>query len=229
MQDMKTSYDAAIIDYGMSNLFSVKNACEFAGLTAVITNTKEVIQSARLMILPGVGAFGDAMKNLSSLGLADLLKVEVGKGKILFGICLGMQLLMNESREFGRHAGLGIIDGDVIGLDRTDGEGIAVKVPEVGWNRIYGPADSKRDTGLWSGTFLEGVKDGEYMYFVHSYFVRPVSDDLILARASYGRQEFCSALSYKNVFACQFHPEKSGRMGILIYQNLAKMLKSGSN
>jgi len=224
---MSNSYDVAIIDYGLGNLFSVKNACEFTGLTAVITNKKKVIQSTRLIILPGVGAFGDAMKNLASLELVNLLKEEVENGKPLFGICLGMQLLMDESLEFGRHTGLGIIDGDVIGLDRVYGGGAAVKVPQVGWNRIYSPSEYKGIFGLWSGTFLEGINDSEYMYFVHSYFVRPKADSIILAKTLYGQQEFCSVLNYKNVFACQFHPEKSGRMGLLVYQNLAKMLKSG--
>lgn len=206
----------AIVDYGMGNLFSVKHACEQAGMRATITTSRQEIRSADAVILPGVGAFGDAMHALEHLDLAGVLRDIAGTRKPLVGICLGMQLLMTVSYEFGRHQGLGIIAGEVVRLeDSVDGVR-KLKVPQVGWNRIHQTTHS-----AWEQSLLKSVEDREFMYFVHSFYVKPGDSSLVLSMSKYGPVEFCSSLHRDNVFACQFHPERSGPSGIRIYQNLA--------
>ena len=191
-------HKAVIIDYGMGNLFSVKLACEKVGLEAVISNKPEDILVAAALILPGVGAFGDAMANLKKLGLIEPIKKCIDSGKPFLGVCLGMQLLMTESEEFGKHKGLDIIKGKVkkfpAGID---------KVPQVGWNQI--------------------VPSGEYMYFVHSFYCVPEDKSIVLSQTNYAGLDYCSSLQKKNVFACQFHHEKSGKTGLTIYKNFANL------
>ena len=211
----------AVIDYGMGNLFSVRRACEYNGLEPVVTSDRSVVESAAAVILPGVGAFGDAIEALNRLGLVEVLRDTASSGKPFVGICLGMQLMMNESQEFGGHEGLRIIDGDVVRLDAS-----SVKVPLVGWNAIT-PASGK--AGAWEGTLLQGMVPGEFMYFVHSYYVRPSSSAVILSTTSHGGVDFCSTMNYQNIFACQFHPERSGLRGLHIYGNLAQRLKDTGN
>lgn len=214
----------AIVDYGMGNLFSVKHACEQAGLSAEITASCKEILAASAVILPGVGAFGDAMETLRRLDLVSVLRDVAASGKPMLGICLGMQLLMTESYEFGRHQGLCIIEGEVVRLRESLDRVRRLKVPHIGWNCIYrrkGP--EAPDGGLlsWESSLLEGLPDGDFMYFVHSYFPRPVNASVILSTTRYGPIEFCSSLSSGNVFACQFHPERSGPHGLCVYHNLA--------
>ena len=217
----------AIVDYGMGNLFSVLRACQTIGLEADITNSERSIVRAAAIILPGVGAFGVAMDNLHKLRLVDVLKEAVAEGKPLLGICLGMQLLLTESREFGRHQGLGIIDGDVVGLPEGTNGGCRLKVPQVGWNSIRPVTESQpgnaRDS-YWDGTILQELADGEYLYFVHSYYCRPV-DRAILSRTQYGALEFCSTVRQNNVHGCQFHPERSGMQGLQVYRNFASIVR----
>ncbi|GEM_PF-11488 len=210
----------AIIDYEMGNLFSVKHACEHTGLQATITSSRDAIQSADAVILPGVGAFGDAMAALRRLDLISLLKDCAASGKPLMGVCLGMQLLMAESEEFGRHRGLGIIDGDVVRLHPGAADGRSLKVPQVGWNRIE-PAGPER----WRQSLLAGIPAGTWMYFVHSFYSRPTDAEVTLSMTRYGAMEFCSSLARRNVFACQFHPERSGPEGLRIYRQFAMMAK----
>ena len=211
----------AIIDYGMGNLFSVGQACRAVELEGVVTSDAGEIQSADAVILPGVGAFGTAMGRLRSLGLVEPLRELAQGDKPLIGICLGFQLLMSESEEFGAHEGLGILAGSVERLGRPrEGESI-LKTPHVGWSRVQ-PAGSCADD--WAGTLMESVEPGEFMYFVHSYVVRPADGELALTTTRYGSVEFCSAINYRNVFACQFHPERSGRVGLGVYRNLARRL-----
>jgi glutamine amidotransferase len=206
----------AIIDYGLGNLFSVQLACASAGLRTVITACAHDILAADALILPGVGAFGDAMRALEELRLVPVLQHAAASGKPLFGICLGMQLLMTESAEFGTHAGLGLIPGRVVRFERPlDTAGNVLKVPHIGWNRIYHPHDAS-PPGL-----LRDVPSGTYMYFVHSFYVEPVVPWVVWSRSQYGHIEFCASLQYQNIFACQFHPERSGRQGLRLYHNLA--------
>ena len=207
---------AAIVDYGLGNLYSVGQACATAGMRPLITADKAQIAAAATVILPGVGAFGDAIAHLHRLDLVQPLVDIAAAGKPLVGICLGMQLLMRESYEFGSHKGLGLIEGEVIPFERG-AEG--AKVPQVGWNRIYPGKDG------WSDSPLEKVAAGEYMYFVHSYYTAPERTDLVLAHSRYAGIEFCAGLRYGNVHAYQFHPERSGSAGLKIYARLAQMLR----
>ncbi|KGM44400.1 hypothetical protein JY97_00940 [Alkalispirochaeta odontotermitis] len=214
----------AILDHGLGNLFSVRQACSVVGLDAVITSDKAQIQNADAVILPGVGAFGQAMHTLHRLDLVNVLRDLADSGQPLIGICLGLQLLMSESYEFGCHKGLDIIQGSVRRFDGPKTGERMLKVPHTGWNRIHlsGSVDS------WSGTLLEGIAPEAYMYFVHSYIVEPEDQDVILGRSRYGDIDFCSAVQQKNVCAFQFHPERSGPGGIHMYQNLAAHLKAGN-
>lgn len=211
------SSQVAIVDYGMGNLFSVQRACEYVGLSAVITSSKEVVRSAPAVILPGVGAFGDAMEALQRLDLVGPLRDLAGAGTLLVGICLGMQLLMDESQEFGRHAGLGIIPGDVVRLEGATEQDRAIKVPQVGWNRVLRAGDA----WAWEASLLDRLPDGVGMYFVHSFYVRPADPSVVVSVTRYGATTFCSSLQRNNVFACQYHPERSGPQGLQVYRNLA--------
>ncbi len=214
----------SIIDFGMGNLFSVNRACEYAGLSARITSDKREILSSRAVLLPGVGAFGDAMDNLHRLDLVEPLKDLIGEGKPLLGICLGMQLLMSESEEFGHHKGLDILKGKVIRFPAVRKDGERIKIPQVGWNRIDKPqGEGIRD---WSGSLLSDASEGEFMYFVHSFYA--VLDDMsaVLSVTSYEGIEYCSGLARDNIFAFQFHPERSAGKGLSIYKNFARMLNN---
>jgi glutamine amidotransferase len=207
----------AIVDFGMGNLFSVKQACAQAGLRASVTSDKEDILAASAVILPGMGAFGVAMERLAKLDLVDPLRDLAASGTPLAGICLGMQLLLSQSQEFGRHRGLGIVEGDVVRLENSVSGTRSLKVPQVGWNRIHAASP-------WTGTILEGVEDGNYMYFVHSFYCRVADASVVLSTTGYGPTDFCSTLQRGNVFACQFHPERSGRQGLRLYKNLADLV-----
>ena len=208
--------DVAIVDYGMGNLFSVKHACSAAGLDAEITARPGDLQRARAVILPGVGAFGAAMATLGSLGFPDALREVAASGRPLVGICLGLQLLMSESHEFGRHQGLGLIPGQVIKLSSERD-----RVPHVGWSPVE---RTRRDA--WEGTPLQGLDEGVHMYFVHSFHVQPTDPSVAVAQTRHGGAAFCSAVRHGSVFACQFHPERSGSDGLRMYQNLARQIRS---
>lgn len=217
----------AIVDYGLGNLYSVKHACHHVGVAAEITSSREEILRADAAILPGVGAFGDAMATLHRLDLVGVLRDFVSTGRPLLGVCLGMQLLMSESEEFGAHKGLGIVGGTVTKIAAPTGHD-ALKVPQIGWNAIYRYPRPQDAADPWSGTLLEHVADGEPMYFVHSYVVQPANAATQLSRSSYGAFEFCSSIQYRNVTACQFHPERSGPRGLRIYQTLADRIRKDS-
>jgi imidazole glycerol-phosphate synthase subunit HisH len=204
----------AIVDYGMGNLFSVQHACTCVGLRAVITSKSADLDAADAVILPGVGAFSDAMQALQQLDIVETLQRIATGDKPFLGICLGLQLLMTASHEFGHHRGLDVVPGEVVRFMPPAGQ--AVKVPHMGWNRVQVPRGRS-----WDNTLLRDVSDGEYMYFVHSYYVQPVDVRVVLSTTSYASINFCSSLIYRNVLACQFHPERSGQRGLCIYQNLA--------
>ncbi len=220
---------AAIVDYGLGNLYSVKHACEHVGMHASTTNTKQEILAADVVILPGVGAFGDAMNALRRLDLVVLLQDIAVSGKVLMGVCLGLQLMMTESFEFGRHAGLAIIDGPVKRFDNPVEDHVRLKVPHVGWNKVYSCATESPDmprpftNHRWEGTPMEGLQEGEYLYFVHSFYAQPEDPKVLLATTRYGQVEFCASLIRGNVFATQFHPERSGHAGLHIYRKIASL------
>lgn len=215
---MNTSKKIAIVDYGLGNLYSVQQACKYAGLVATITSDKNIIIDANVLILPGVGAFGDAMQALKNRGLVELLRDQVKSGKILIGICLGMQLLMSESTEFGAHTGLDIVPGTTKKFEYDDD--LIIKVPQIGWNHIMISDDKNRR----AGSLLEGLRSDEYMYFVHSFYVEPTDPTVINSRTRYGNITYCSALQHDNIFGFQFHPERSGPAGLTIYKNLERLL-----
>ena len=209
-----------IVDFGLGNLYSVRQACTKAGFTADISSSPKSISEADAVILPGVGAFGDAMAALHRLDLVSALRDVAASEKPLIGVCLGMQLLMSESFEFGHHKGLNIIPGAVKRFeDPSEGER-RLKIPQIGWNRIR----SFNGSSQWNSSLLRGIHENEYMYFVHSYIVDPADKNIILSTSRYGQIEFCSSFQKNNIFACQFHPERSGYWGIRMYENIAVLL-----
>ena len=210
--------DVAILDYQLSNLHSVQAACENVGLSSEVTGRYDEIERASALILPGVGAFGEAISQLKKSGMDRCIKDFVSSGRPLIGICLGMQLLFEDSQEFGEHSGLGLIRGSVQRFDYHSIDGIRYPVPHVGWNAVT------QERAPWESTFLGKNHNGDLMYFVHSYYVVPAEQDVVLASSEYGGRRFCSALQKENIFATQFHSEKSGDVGLKIYEQLRKKL-----
>lgn len=193
----------AIVDYGVGNLFSVRSSFKKVGAETVVTADEKVINSASKILLPGVGAFEDAMKKLRQSGLDEVLKAQVKKGKYLMGICLGMQMLFDESHEYGLHQGLGLIKGKVVPIKGFVDE--KLKVPQIGWNGLH----------LTKNHFLfDEVKEGDCAYFVHSYFATDC-DESVIATTEYGK-DLTASVAKDNVLGCQFHPEKSGDVGLNI-------------
>jgi glutamine amidotransferase len=202
----------AIIDYGMGNLRSVQKGFERVGFQASVTRDVGEILSARGLVLPGVGAFRACMDNLARFGLIEPICQVVQQKKPFLGICLGFQLLFSESEEFGRQQGLDLFPGRVVGFHADNG----LKVPHMGWNRI----EKKKDS-----PFLEGVPDGAYVYFVHSYYVVPENPFVAATTSDYGGQ-FVSSIATESLFACQFHPEKSQEVGLRILANFGRFVAS---
>lgn len=220
---MPLNSQIAIIDFEMGNLFSVKRACEYVGLDPLVTSDASSIMRSAAMILPGVGAFGDAMDILKRLDLISPIKEYIGSGRPFMGICLGLQLLMSESEEFGHHKGLDIIKGRVAKFPTAGDARRTIKVPQVGWNRIYRPPHVSKET--WQNSPLRGVRNNEYMYFVHSFYTIPDDPKMALTYTAYEGTEYSSSMLSNNVFACQFHPEKSSHEGMKIYENFAALIK----
>ena len=200
----------AIIDYGMGNLRSVQKGIERVGFAAEVTRDRERIAAAAGVVLPGVGAFGACMDNLRAYGLIDTVRRVIERGTPFLGICLGMQLLFEESEEFGRVSGLGIFPGRVVRFqDQPD-----LKVPHMGWNQITKRQDPPH---------LRGIDNGAFVYFVHSYYVVPADPSLTATSTEYG-VEFTSAIVRDNVFATQYHPEKSQAVGLKILANFGRLV-----
>ena len=191
----------AVVDYGVGNLFSIKSSFARIGADAVVTADKKIIQNADRIMLPGVGAYEEAARKLRESGMADLLRDEVKKGKYLMGICLGMQLLFEKSFEYGEHEGLGILQGQVVPMKGYVDKHL--KVPHIGWNGLHIVKDSR---------LLQYCKEGDCVYFVHSYFATNCKENVI-ATTEYSRP-ITAAVEKDNVFGCQFHPEKSGEVGL---------------
>jgi glutamine amidotransferase len=212
----------AIVDYGMGNLYSVQQACGQVGLSSTLSSSPADVLAADAVILPGIGAMPDAMTALRAAGMDEALSRIVADGKPLFGICLGMQLLMTEGTEFGRHSGLGILRGSVARFDSPrDGER-SLKVPSIGWNKVVPQGNDLR---RWVGTPLEGTPKGEFFYFVHSFCVVPEEAEVVAATTWYGNVEYCSAVHRGNIFGCQFHPERSGPAGLSVYGRFAASVR----
>ncbi len=210
------SKNVVIIDYGLGNLFSVKQAFIHLGVTPVITIEKDVIANASALVLPGVGAFGEAMDNLRKLDLIIPILDFIGSGKPFLGVCLGMQLLFEESEEFGNHKGLAVIPGSIKKFPKFNLKQEKMRVPQIGWNQIKKSTYSKKN---WENTPLSTIRDGEYMYFVHSFYAPITGSDFVLSETTYEDITYCSSVLKNNVFAAQFHPEKSAGEGLNIYKN----------
>ena len=200
--------EIAIIDYGMGNLRSVQKGLERVGCKAQVTREPQQIVSARGVVLPGVGAFSACMENLRRFGLVEAIREVVLQRKPFLGICLGFQLLFTESEEFGPQKGLDLFPGKVVGFHPQNG----LKVPHMGWNRIVKKKESP---------FLQGISDGDYLYFVHSYYVTPADVSVVATTTTYGTS-FVSSIATDHLFACQFHPEKSQKVGLRILENFAR-------
>ena len=201
----------AIIDYGVGNIFSLYSSFKFIGEDVVLTNDKKIIDSCSHIILPGVGAFADAKSKLDESGMADVVKEQVKTGKPLMGICLGMQMLFDKSLEYGEHEGLGLIGGSVKPI--ADVIPPELKIPHIGWNALK---LEKSDCPLF-----KYINDGDHVYFVHSYFAEKNIAECA-ASAEYGI-DFTACVWKDNIYACQFHPEKSGDVGLNILRGFCEI------
>lgn len=213
----------AVIDYGMGNLRSVQKGLERVGLDARVTRSRPDIENAGGVVLPGVGAFKDCMKNLEELELIEPILKAIRAGKPFLGICLGLQVLFTVSEEYGPCRGLDVFPGEVVRFqndmadEAASPESLALKVPHMGWNQI----NKKNDLRV-----LGDIDSGSYFYFVHSYYVRPKDPGIIATTTGYGI-EFVSSVARDNVFACQFHPEKSQALGLKLLSNFGEMVNAG--
>ena len=228
----RNSFKVGIVDFGLGNLFSIMNACSCVGIDSVITSSGKELIKTDIVILPGVGAFGDAMSALKRRDLISPIYDIVASGKPLIGICLGLQLLFSDSDEFGHHEGLNVIQGQVVRFQNPKSPEGSLKVPQVCWNRIYYPQEAGTTAGELGEGFhrrdhmlMDGVENGSYMYFVHSYIIIPVEHEVILTNSTYGSIEFCSSIRKDAVYGFQFHPERSGNQGLRIYRNLLKLIQ----
>jgi len=206
-------FNIAIIDYEMGNLKSIYKCLKYLNTAAIITDDPKIISDADGVILPGVGAFEDAMRRLNKKNLISIINQIANTGKPIFGICLGLQLLLSKSFEMGETEGLNIIKGKVVPFDKLKVE----KVPQIGWNNVK---FQNLDHFL-----VQGIKNHSFFYFVHSFYGIPEKQEYILGLTEYGKFDFCSMLCKDNIVATQFHPEKSSKNGIKVYQNFIDFCK----
>jgi glutamine amidotransferase len=206
-----------VIDYGCSNILSLVRAIKFLGYTAEITKERKKILSASHVILPGVGAFGSAMQQLKKLNLEEAIIEYANSSKPLFGICLGMQILFTKSCEFGSHKGLDLIKGKVVKISNNANKHI--KIPHIGWNEIY-PNNNEKE---WKHKILKNLSIEKNFYFVHSYICLTKQPDITIAVCDYLNHSIPAFVASKNIFGCQFHPEKSGENGINILKNFCEI------
>lgn len=203
-----------IIDYGMGNLKSVRNALNYLGIENKISDDYDEIRKADALILPGVGAFPDAMDTIEKLGLDKVIKEETEKGKYLLGICLGMQLLFEKGYEGLERTGLGLIKGNVVKM--KDDREKNVKIPHIGWNNLkYNRKD----------ILFKNIDEGKYVYYVHSYFAQSYNDEDLVAYSEYGENKIPGIIRRNNIIGAQFHPEKSGTVGLDILKNFGELIK----
>lgn len=208
----------AIVDYGAGNLLSVRAALDHCGAECIMASEPTVVTGAERLLLPGVGAFGDAMADMREKSLVEPVHSFVATGRPLLGICVGMQMLMDESEEFGRHAGLGLIPGAVEAIPATRVDGSLHPIPHVGWSAL-----ACTRPHAWRGTLLDDTAEDAWVYFVHSFTAVPVTPDHRLADCTYGGRLISAVIARDNVMGCQFHPEKSGEVGLGIIQRFLKL------
>jgi len=216
---MKKKDYTAIIDLKLSNLHNVKLACDIVGIQNIVTANPETISKAKALILPGVGSFKEAMNKINSLKLSKIIKKSINDKKPFLGICLGMQLLFSSSNEFGKSKGLRILKGEIKRLKYSENGNLKYSIPHTGWNKINFSKDKKKFK------ILSGLKNLEFMYFVHSFYVSTKDRKYVKSYSEYGSNKFPSIIVKNNICACQFHPEKSGAAGLKIYKNFKRMIK----
>lgn len=204
-----------VIDYGMGNLLSVSRAFVRCGAEVLISGKPKEINGAEYLVLPGVGAFADGMAGLQESGLVESIKQFVGTGRPFLGICLGMQMMLETGEEFGSHDGLGLIPGRVIAIPSTGADGQCHKIPHIGWNRLSPPSPAT----MWDDTILAGIEPGSSVYFVHSFTAIPSHPQHRLADCDYDGRVISAAIRSGSLYGCQFHPEKSGEVGLAILRN----------
>jgi glutamine amidotransferase len=217
MLDMNKYPIIGIIDYGLGNLYSVQKACSHVGIETMLISSKDKLDNVDGVILPGVGAFGDAIKRLREKDLLESIIEKAKAGLPLLGICLGMQLLMDYSEEFGYHEGLGLIAGKVVKFTGEVKEN--QKIPQIQWNNV--------EISSSNNYLFSGISNGTFFYFLHSYYVVPVHTEVVAGTTEYRQIEYCSAIQKDNIFGAQFHPEKSGPQGLNLFQNFKNYVKSG--
>jgi imidazole glycerol-phosphate synthase subunit HisH len=208
----------SIVDYGIGNLLSVSRAVKNVGCKPRIVTSSDEILNSEILILPGVGAFFHGMEGLDQQGLIDPIKEYAQSGRPFLGICLGMQMMMESSREFGSHTGLGLIPGTTEAIPTLTRDGHPHKVPHIGWNGLH-PAQGAD----WEGSILSDTKDGSAVYFVHSFAVQPAVPSHRLADVDYNGQKISAAIKFGNLYGCQFHPEKSASVGLNILRGFVSL------
>jgi len=213
------SQPISVIDYGVGNLLSVQRGFDNCGAEVNFVSTPAEILAAEKLVLPGVGAFPNAMTSLSNLGLVSAIQDFSLTGRPMLAICLGMQLLLDESEEFGKTEGLGIIEGLVTAVPNTDAMGAKQKIPHIGWNELH----TRQSKEVWRDSILNGLSSGDATYFVHSYMATPKNQENLLAYTPYGATDVPAVITKNYVTGCQFHPEKSGEVGLLILRNFIKL------
>lgn len=210
---------AVVVDYGLGNLYSVASAIENCGGNAIFAKTPEKIKQASKIILPGVGAFGKAVECLKKLGLIEQIIDSSKQGVPILGICLGMQLLFEQSEEFGHSSGLGLIPGRVVQIPQKRVDGSNLKLPHIGWSKIA-PLFESKERGY---KLLANTKEHDSFYFLHSFMVQPAKQGLCVAFAEYEQISIPAYVESDNIFGCQFHPEKSGKSGLKIIEQFLSL------
>jgi glutamine amidotransferase len=213
------SAPVAVVDYGVGNLLSVRRALEHCGGTVAVTADPAVILAATHVVLPGVGAFANGMAALERQGLAGTVRQVAASGRLLLGICLGMQMLFDQSTEFGLTAGLGLIAGTVVAVPAIASDGHVQKIPHIGWSSLLLPGGRES----WNGTLLQDLRPGDAAYFVHSFMANPVDPRHRIADCHYGGIPVAAVVGRDNVVGCQFHPEKSGEAGLNVLRRFLRM------
>lgn len=204
-----------MLDYGVSNVHSATKAFVYCGADVLVTEDPHEVRRADALVLPGVGSFGAGMDGLRARGLIEAVREAAAAEKAMLGICLGAQLLLSRGFEFGEHEGLGIIPGDVMPFPELEKN---AKIPHIGWSQLDEPA-----SGSWNGTILDGMRNPP-VYFVHSFITEPANQQATLASTSYGGHTFSSVIHHGSIYGLQFHPEKSGEVGLAIIRNFIKYI-----
>lgn len=214
-----------VIDYGIGNILSVIRALIYCGAEVLVSNSADDVRNSKALVLPGVGAYTDGMKALKERNLLGPIKEYASTGYPFLGICLGMQMMLDQSEEFGMSKGLGLISGSVVKINHITSEGETQKIPHIGWNRLVLPKG--KEPLNWANTILSGIDVESEVYFVHSYTGVPDNNAHRLADTYYGGRQISAAIKKNNLYGCQFHPEKSGAIGLKVIENFVNICNGG--